>query len=259
MLERVAPGHYRRELDRTWWGHDAQFGGYVQALALTALRTELEMPEMVPVSMGIQFFRPFGDGPFRAEVSVMRRGRTMANAFARLFSQEKLAGVATAAFGVRRERAEFLAAEPPQELHARPVQAGEEPIHPTLGVPTHDHFTFFPRIGVFAAGAGGARVGGWVCQRRPGPVDENLMVVLTDLWIPAAYHHWRAPAVAVSVDITSQFRARFPAPGVREDDPLFVVLRTAGSIGGFVDEDCEIWSPRGELLAQGRQMRYVHG
>jgi len=40
--------------------------------------------------------------------------------------------------------------------------------------------------------------------------------------------------------------------------PVFVDLRTAGSIGGFVDEDVDIWSASGDLLAQSRQMRFVH-
>jgi hypothetical protein len=83
------------------------------------------------------------------------------------------------------------------------------------------------------------------------------MVMLQDLWLPAAYHLWHEPTVAVSVDITSQFRALLPAP-VPASHGVFVLLRTAGSLGGFVDEDCELWSSDGQLLAQGRQLRFVH-
>ena len=259
VLERTAPGRYHRDADRTWWGHESQFGGYVQALALRAFELELADADMAPVTMGIQFFRPFLDDGFRAEVSIERRGRTMANALARLYSGDRLAGLATATFGVRRDRATFVAIEPPRELAEQPVGAEERPAASTLPVPTHAHFAFYPRIGAFRTGSGDARVGGWVRQRHPGPVDELLMVVLVDLWIPAAYHRWRQPVVAASIDIATQFRAELPATDVRPDEPLFVLLRTAGSIGGFADEDSEIWSPRGELLATGRQMRYVHG
>src|SRR5690606_15857191 len=138
--------------------------------------------------------------------------------------------------------------------------APEEPESPSsLGIPTHAHFQFFPRIGGFSLGSStAAEVGGWVRPRFSTPVDEALMVMLQDLWLPAAYHHWSEPTVAVSVDITTQFRGALPLEPRVADAGLFVVLRTAGSLGGFVDEDTEIWTASGELLAQGRQLRYVH-
>jgi acyl-CoA thioesterase len=258
-LERVAPGVHVRETDRTWWGHDAQFGGYVEALALAAMQAELGAPDMRPVTAGVQFFRPFGDGEFRAEVSVERRGRTMANLLARLYSRDRLAGLATATFGIRRPAAEFTAIAPPPAVLDQPITPGEEPAQSQLGIPTHERFTFFPRVGTFTFGGGEAEVAGWVRPREPAPVDELLMAMLQDLWVPAGYHRWREPAVAVSIDITTQFRAAFPVTDLGPDDALFVSLRTAASVGGFIDEDSEIWSPKGELLAQGRQMRYVHG
>jgi hypothetical protein len=260
-LERTAPGVHERTTDRTWWGHDAQFGGYVEALALAAMRSELDAPEMAPASMSVHFFRPFVDGPFRAEVDVARRGRTMANVHARLYSQDRLAGQAIATFAVRRVRAELCSIRPPAAL-ASPVGADEVDPVSQLGIPTHAHFRFFPRLGDFRMGSGGGgldgrEVGGWVVPRFATPIDESLLAMLQDLWLPAIYHQWREPAIAVSVDITTQFRAPLPTEA-RAEDGLFVLLRTAGSLGGLVDEDCEIWTPAGELLAQGRQMRFVH-
>jgi hypothetical protein len=182
----------------------------------------------------------------------------MANVRAQLFSQDRLAGQAIAAFGLWRPHAEFRAAQPPEALVSAPLGA-EEPDAPSqLRVPTHAHFQFFPRIGSFTISGGGTEVGGWVRPRFETPVDESLLVVLQDLWLPAAYHHWKEPTVAVSVDISSQFRAALPVDGEDASRGLFVVLRSAGSLGGFVDEDCEIWSPSGALLAQGRQVRFVH-
>ena len=46
---------------------------------------------------------------------------------------------------------------------------------------------------------------------------------------------------------------------LRADDGLYVTVRTAGSLGGMVDEDCEVWAPDGRLLLQGRQFRFVQG
>lgn len=266
-LQPVGDGIYRRMLDRTWWGHNAQHGGYVEALALRAMRTELDAPEMAPVSLTFQFLRPFGDASFRAEVVVERRGRTMANLTGRLYSDEKLAGIAMAAFGVRSEQAPFVAIEPPVEMRSGPPGPEDKPMPSDLGVPTQGHFDFFPRVGTFEPGGGAARsagwvrVGGWIRPRFDGPVDELLMVVLADVWTPAAYMHWEQPAVAASADIATQFRVTLPLPAgaASARGPFFLELRTAGSIGRFVDEDCQIWSAGGALLAQSRQLRYVHG
>jgi hypothetical protein len=254
---------YVRVTDRTFWGHEAQFGGYVEALVLAAMHGELRRTdpasvEMRPVTMGVQFFRPFVDGEFRVDVTLVRRGRTMANLHARVHSAGKLAGQAVAAFGTRREHAEFRLASPPREMVERPLGAEEPETPSTHGVPTHAHFQFFPRIGGFRPGTGdGALVGGWVRPRFDTPIDESLLAMIQDLWLPAAYHRWREPTVAVSVDITTQFRAALPYAGSASDG-IFVTLHTTGSLGGFVDEDCELWSASGDLLAQGRQTRFVH-
>jgi acyl-CoA thioesterase len=267
-IERTAPGVYELTADRTWWGHDALFGGYVEALALAAMRAELDDAGMAAATTSVHFFRPFVDGPFRAEVSLERKGRSMANLHARLFSQGRLAGQAIAAFAVRRTRAEAHAIELPPAAANR-IGAEEQPTSSALDIPTHAHFDFFPRIGAFRmgptaseaaarAGRAGVEVGGWVRPRFATAVDESLVMMLQDLWLPAVYHHWREPAVAVSVDITTQFRAELPAGGEDASSGLFVLLRTAASTGGLVDEDCEIWSASGVLLAQGRQMRFVH-
>ena len=263
-FERDASGGYVRECDRTWWGHEALFGGYVQAVALEAMALALDDDTKLPVSMSIQFFRPFVDGTLRVDAEVLRRGRSMASTRALLHSDGKLAGSAIASFGVRRRVAEFVAVTPPPGFD-RPVADGEVPHDPILGVPCHQWFDFFPRLGRFALGSGETHVGGWVRTRRPEAVDALLMCVLADLWVPAAYHRWSTPAVAVSADITAHFRAALPTgrgevpaplpPGT----PLYVALRTAASVDGYVDEDAEIWSPDGVLLAQGRQQRFVHG
>ena len=253
-LARVGEASFERVCDRTWWGHEALFGGYVQSLVLTAMATVLDRSDQPAQSMSMQFLRPFTEGTVRVDAAVERRGRTMANTSARAYSNGKLAGVAIATFGARRAVAEFAELSPPPEL--TPLAPGEKPSGDTF-VPTHDYYEFYPRIGSFRRGSGAARVGGWMRQLHPGPVDCSLVFVLADDWMPAAYHRWDTPVPAVTADITTHFRTAFPRHDLAPEAPLFVELRTAGSLGGFVDEDVTIWSAAGELLAQSRQMRYV--
>ena len=255
LLDRQPDGAFERICDQTWWGHGALFGGYVEALALIAMTRRLDDPNQLPQSMTMHFLRPFLDGLFRAETTVERTGRNMSTVRAHLYSNGELAGIAIASFGTRREFNEFVAISLPA---AQPVQPGEQPVVSPLGVPNHQHFDMFPRIGTFARGGGDAHVGGWVRPRALGPIDHAMIPVLADLWIPAAYHRWTDPTPAVSADITTHFRAALPRDELTPTSAVFVDLRTAGSIGGFVDEDVDIWSESGVLLAQSRQMRFVH-
>jgi len=248
---------YTRHLDRYWWGHNAQFGGYVEALAIAAAGDAIGDPTMAPLTLSVHYLRPFQDGDLHIDVTVERHGRSMANAHARMYSHGKLAGQMIVSFAARREHLEFQLVTPPAEI-AQPIGVDEQPTPMFMDIPTHRYFDFFPRIGGMSRTDGvGETVGGWIRPRFETPIDESLLVMLQDIWLPVAYHHWKRPVVAVSIDITTQFRARLPI-----DQPasqgIFVLLRTAASAGGFVDEDSQLWSSTGEFLAQGRQFRYNH-
>lgn len=257
-LTSVAEGVYERVLDQTYWGFESQFGGFVHALIVQAMRDEVADSALAPVSMSVHFIRPFLAGSFRCEVSVVRRGRTMANVHARAWSEGKLAAQAIATFARRRDIGAFMSLAPPPEL-AQPVGAHEPPFDPVMGIPNHRHFDLWPRVGSWAERRADIdRVGGWVRMRGEPVVDEATLVMINDVWPPAAYHLWGVGHVAVSADITTQFRAALPA-AVAPGQPVFVQLRTAASAGGFVDEDTEVWTAAGELLCQGRQLRFVHG
>jgi len=254
-LTRTGPGVYERDLGRVWWGWEAQHGGYVTALAMTAIEADLDDPEQSLQHLAIHFMRPFAEGPFRAEVTVERRGRTMVNVTARLWSNGKLAGLVLASSAKRRPVAEVTAARMPD---ADPFDPDEDPHLPAFHVPTFDRVEMYPRF-ADVDGTRIARVGGWCRPRTPEIVDDRYLVLLADFWPPAAYSLWVQGAVAQSVDITYHSRGRFPRPDLPPGEPLLVVLTTKASIGGLVDEDVEIWSRAGDLLAQSRQMRFVHG
>ncbi len=255
QLTATGDGAWGRECDRTWWGHEAQHGGYVLGLALTALALELDDPAMGVQQCSLQYMRPFLDGPFRAEVTIERRGRTMANATARLWSRDKLSGLVLASFAVRRDVAPFDGARRPD---VAPYDPDEEPVETGFGLPVFERMRLYPRLHEIDPGAP-ARVGGWVVPRTPEIVDHRYLGFLVDLWPPAAYHVWPEAVVAQSVDLTYHARSSLPRADLPPGAPLYVALTTEQSNGGFVDEDVEVWTTGGELLAVSRQMRYVHG
>ena len=83
------------------------------------------------------------------------------------------------------------------------------------------------------------------------PGAQSLMTaMLTDAWVPSPFTRLDRPNPAPTVDLTMHFRAA----GERVEWPALVVFRSRFAHGGFFEEDGEIWSQDGRLLAQSRQL-----
>jgi len=57
-----------------------------------------------------------------------------------------------------------------------------------------------------------------------------------------------------TVDLTVHVRATLPTPHVGPADHVLMIFRTREVRDGFLEEDGEIWSRDGVLLAQCRQL-----
>jgi hypothetical protein len=201
----------------------------------------------------MHFLRPFLAGELAVQVTVERAGRTVSTLSARLTSDDRLCGLALATFAVERDASPFEGAPAPD---VDPVHEGEPPGGAMVGVPTQDHFRFWPR---FASGHGGdvAVTGGWVRPVDPQPWTAGMLLAIGDLWMPAIYGHFSRPAAAMSSDFTGHVRVSRPEDVLDPGAPVLARLRTRRSAHGFVDEDTDIWSPSGELVASTRQLRFI--
>ena len=90
-------------------------------------------------------------------------------------------------------------------------------------------------------------------------VDEHtLQITVPEAWPPSLFARMRPEEAGTrgvpTVDLTVHFRASLPLPGMRSDDYVLVAFRSRYADEGFVEEDGEIWSRDGRLLAQSRQL-----
>jgi acyl-CoA thioesterase len=67
------------------------------------------------------------------------------------------------------------------------------------------------------------------------------------------------PLPTPTVDLTVHFRRPLPVPGARADDLYLAIFRAGVAADGFIVEDGDIWSERGELVAQSRQLAVMMG
>jgi len=73
----------------------------------------------------------------------------------------------------------------------------------------------------------------------------------TDAWWPAPFPRVQTPFLAPTLDLTIHFRGRPP-----QGDHEHVLARFTSSTSsrGYFEEDGELWSEDGTLLAQSRQL-----
>jgi acyl-CoA thioesterase len=101
-----------------------------------------------------------------------------------------------------------------------------------------------------------AVAGGWIRlapaeQQGSAALDDHLLVAMADAWIPPVFSRLEGPAAVPTIDLTVHFRGPVPDP---TDDWVLVVFRSAVAADGFIEEDGQLWSRDGELLAQSRQL-----
>jgi acyl-CoA thioesterase len=104
------------------------------------------------------------------------------------------------------------------------------------------------------SGSSKATVGGYLRFDEPQTVDAPAVACLLDAWAPTILPRATKPVVAPTIDITMHFRVPFPVDGAAPDD--FFLFRLDSTLGrdGFFEEDGDLWTASGTLVAQCRQL-----
>lgn len=255
-VEALGGGRFGVQIDRGWWVMRGPNGGYTAAIVLRALRAAVGDPARLPRSFTIHFTSPPVEGPAEVQTTLERVGRTVTTATARLEQGGKLRALALAAFGTPRTGPNFAhlarpEATPPERT--RPLSAG-------FTIPLRERYESLEVFGPPAAGTPDAVTGGWIRLREgAGAPEAELLAAYTDSWPPALLSQVPREQLASgvpTVDLTVHFRAPWP----EHEDPsdfALVVFRSRVAHDGFVEEDGEVWTRGGVLLAQSRQLALI--
>jgi len=130
------------------------------------------------------------------------------------------------------------------------------PVHEAEGVPPFiKRFQMLATMGeVPFSGAEHAKLGGWFRLAEPTLADPAVVATLMDAWPPVVFPVATSPLVAPTVDLTIYFRAPLPLVGAEPDDYYLGVFWSHLARDGFFEEDGELWSKDGLLIAQSRQL-----
>jgi len=245
----LGDGRWTAEADPEWFATVGPNGGYTAAIVLRAMTETLAAPEREPRSLTLHYLRPLVAGPYEIGVAVKRAGRRLSTLSARIEQNGQMCLLALGAFSEDFEAAAEYADPAPEVPRPETVEA--IPQERAL-VAVARRFVVRPAVGGRLFGQEDeALTGGWIefAESTP-PLDAMALAMLSDAWIPSPFVRLDRPVGAPTVDLTIHFRA----PGEQVEWPALAIFRSRFAHAGFFEEDGEIWSADGRLLAQSRQL-----
>lgn len=240
------------EMSERWWVGRGPNGGYVAAVVLRAILAAAGAARP-PRSLTVHYPRAPKAGPVELAVEVQREGSRASFVSARMEQDGEVQATALAVLSEDWAEGGFTELEMPEagepgEMHA--IEAGSAPGAPRM----LQNYLVLPALGEPAFSGGPARHGTWIRSREPRLLDAPLAAAFLDTWFPAPFVRVETPRAAPTIDYTVHFRAPLPPPGAAPEDAYLASFRTGLVRDGFFEEDGELWSADGTLLAQSRQL-----
>jgi acyl-CoA thioesterase len=249
-VTRIAENAFRSEISPNWSVQRGPNGGYLAALMLRALQMAAG-EGLAPRSLTLHYLAPPDTGPCEVAITVERAGRTISTLSARLTQGGRLCVLALAVFSRPRAGLEIAEVRMPDA----PAPEGATPVPPGAGPGFWSNYEVRMAFGAAPfSGSEDMRSGGWLRPREPRKADALFLAALTDAWFPQIFTRLTAPIPAPTIDLTIHFRAHLPLANARPDDWYLLTVSTRLATEGFFEEDAEVWSRDGRLLAQSRQL-----
>lgn len=250
-VEDLGGGRFGAVMSERWWVGKGPNGGYVAAVILRAIQASAS-PARAPRSLTVHYLRAPKPGPVEVAVTVEREGGRVTFLSARMTQEGKVQATAQAVLSEDWGEGGFSEltmpdAGEPGELHTIDP-AGD-------GRPNMlQNYRVRPALGEQAFSGGPPHTGAWIRTREPRLLDAPLAAAFLDTWFPAPFVHLDRPVGAPTIDYTVHFRSPLPPARATPEDPYLVSFRSNIARHGFFEEDGELWSADGVLLAQSRQL-----
>lgn len=254
-LARDAGGVLRGRTSPAYWNMVGPFGGVTAAQLLrAALDDERRIGE--PVAQTVNFCAPVAEGDYTISVKEVRSGRSVQHLYVELVQGETIAANSTVIMARRAEtwshQAVAMPNVPPAE--AVPLLTGKPPLA-WLGrfdfryvegppiIPGIAHATPQPTDSLL-----------WVADNPARPLDHLSLASLCDVFIVRIFQVRGTRTPAGTVSMTSYFHAGSEELAAQGTRPVLAHASSMRFGGQFFDQQGEIWSDAGKLLATTTQV-----
>lgn len=255
-ITQVGDGVFHGELSAGWAIGAVPNGGYVMAVAARALAAALDRPH--PASITGHYLAPTEAGPVQIETEVVRRGRRISVAMARLVQrgQERVRFVGAFTDFAHSAGIDLDTVSPPEILPVtRCVPMAELSPRP---VAIHEHL--LARLDPASAthwqhGDPNAdtELRTWLGFADGSDPDVFSLPLFADALPPPLFRRVGFGGWVPTVELTVHLH-RVPTPGL-----LRARFATRHVTGGLLHEDGELWDSSGRLVALSRQLAIIGG
>jgi acyl-CoA thioesterase len=246
--ERVSEDLWQATIDPRWNVLRGPNGGYLAALLLATMQRRLDDAGRLPRVLSLHYPKVPAPGPVEIRTGLTRSGRSMSWLTAELYQDDELCVAARAAFSADWASLEY-------DTTVQPTAPAGAEVRILDGLPPFaSHYQYRSVFATPMASGGHDAVGGYIRLRDPEPYNAPLMAALSDAWFPSTFAHDRRPSMGATLDLTVHFRDHAALAELDFRDEIFAVFRSRLARQGFFEEDGELWSPSGKLIAQSRQL-----
>ena len=250
-LEPAGDGRWRAWAPDHWFVGRGPNGGFLAALAARAAEEATGRPLR---SLALHFVAAPAVGPLEIGATLERAGRSYSTASLRLEQDERPMMLGLATLGaLPADGAAWDAAPMPV---ATPVERTEPVSLEQAGIPAFMR-NYDMRWALGSQPGEPPASGGWIRMTEPRALDAPLVAAMTDAWAPAAFVALGRMVAAPTIDLTIHIRRPLPPAGMAPEDYVLGRFSTRLAVAGVWEEDGELWTPGGELVAQSRQLALV--
>lgn len=241
------------------------FGGTIAATLLNAVVCH---PERLgdPLSFTVHFAAPIAEGEFSIQARIMRTNRSTQHWLVELVQSGDVAAFATAVTGARRDTWGATDASFPQVPAADSIAPASAPVLASARPAWTDCYEmrFIEGEMRMTNSEPGPDKGSenssltrlWIRDHPARPLDFPSLLAICDAFFPRIFLRRPKWVPIGTVALTTYFHADAGQIGAVGIDPVLGVARGMHFGKGFFDQQAEVWSAQGSLLATSTQLVY---
>lgn len=244
---------YGCNISENYWLVAGPNGGFLAALLAHAGDTHLAEKDRQLRGLTVHYLRPPDAGAAEVSVDIVQRGRSVAFLRLEILQHDRTIVLATGSWAFARSGLEYSGLElpesrPPAECSAISSIRDDGPF------PIHQQWEMRSITDKPFGSADQAALSWWIRPPEHAPLSGPLLVAMADALPPPIFMVATPRAGVPTVDLTVHIRANLNEANWNVGDYVLARFVTTLAANGFLDEEGELWTADGTLLASSRQL-----